>query len=445
MQAMTHDDRISKAKIALYRLFPFFSYLVENMSIYSDKDKVPTMGVNDKSECFYNPKFVEKLNNDELMGCLCHEVLHLAYNHPERGRHRQIMVGNIPLWNIAIDLVANNVLVANNIKLPEEGLIPSGDSYTFFGCKINNISEKSGEDIYEELKKHFQQMMKQQQKGKGQGSGQGSGKGKGDKNSIPITVPEEEKTGFDEHDFTGGKEGEGSGSSNDKGELKEGQGSSKASEKKEEKDWSKITATAYNFAKQRGTEPAGMGREFQVYNKSYINWRSYLRREIGKRVPKDYCWSKPSKKYISQDIYLPHIKGDSVKVLFSIDTSGSISNEELSKFVSEILAVARSFSDIEFRVLTHDAEVHDDYYIANGNINKIKSMNLHGGGGSDLICVHEYLKKKGYNKIHDLMFSFTDAYLSYPDKPTIDNIFILAGNSDRTQVPKWAKGIIELR
>ena len=450
MQALTHDDRISKAKIFLYKLFPFFSYLVENMSIYSDKDKVPTMGVNAKSECFYNPKFVEKLSNDELMGTLCHEVLHLAYNHPRRGEHRRIMVGNISLWNIAIDLIVNNTLVANNIKLPEEGLIPVNNSYTFFGCDIENISEKSGEDIYEELKKHFQQMMKQQkQKGKGQGKGQGSGEGKGeqgegDKNVIPITIPEDEKTGFDEHDFEDGEGSSGKeGKESEKG-MKDGEGSN-SSDKKEEKDWNKITATAFNFAKQRGTEPAGMGREFKVYNKSYINWRAYLRKEIGKRIPKDYCWSKPSKKYLSQNIYLPHVKGDSVKVLFSIDTSGSISNEELSKFVTEILAVARSFSDIEFRVITHDAEVHDDYYIANGNINKIKAMNLHGGGGTDHNPLYDFIKQKGYNKVNDLLFSFTDGYSSYPVKPCIDSIFILAGNYDRSAVPSWSRGIVELK
>jgi predicted metal-dependent peptidase len=455
MQAISHEDRISKAKIALYRTFPFFSFLVENMSISADKDKVPTMGVNNLSQCFYNPDFLKTLSNDEVMGVLCHEVMHLAYNHPERGQHRRIMVGNISLWNIAIDLVVNQVLVVNNIKLPDKGLIPSNNGYEFAGYQIDDISEKSGEDIYEELKKYFQQMSKQKQKGQGgKGKGQGNSDGKGNQKGqggITVTVPEDEKTGFDEHSFEEkgeGQEGEGSSSGNgkEKGELKEGKGSgSIPSDKKEEKDWSKITATAYNYAKQRGTEPAGMGREFQVYNKSYINWRAYLRKEISKRVPKDYCWSKPSKKYLSQNIYLPHVKGESVKVLFSIDTSGSISGEELSKFVTEILAVARSFSDIEFRVLTHDAEVHDDYYIANGNVNKIKAMNLHGGGGTDHNPLYNFIKNKGYNKVNDILFSFTDGYSSYPDRPNIDTIFILAGQYDKSAIPKWNKGIVELR
>ena len=388
MQSLTHEDRISKAKIALYRLFPFFSYLVENMSIYCDKEKVPTMGVNNKSECYYNPDFISKLSNEVLMGVLCHEVLHLAYNHPDRGQHRRIMVGNISLWNIAIDIIVNNVLVANSIKLPEEGLIPSNNEYTFAGYTIQEISEKSGEDIYEELKKHFQQMSKQPQKGKGgkekeEGGQGGKGKGKGNGNSITVSIPEDEKTGFDEHSFEEGEGQDGEGSSSGKGKEKleegqDGKGSSGKGEKKEEKDWSKITATAYNYAKQRGTEPAGMGREFEVYNKSYINWRAYLRKEIGKRVPKNYCWSRPSKKYISQDIYLPHIQGDSVKVLFSIDTSGSISGEELSKFVTEILAVARSFSDIEFRPVVRKIRMRSCFsYVRRFSPPKITSIMNH--------------------------------------------------------------------
>ncbi len=210
-------------------------------------------------------------------------------------------------------------------------------------------------------------------------------------------------------------------------------------------DWSKIIREAYNYAKQRGTVPAGLEREYDELGRPKINWRAILRKEVSNAIPTDFTWARPNRKYIWMDIYVPAIQRENIKVLVSVDTSGSISNEELSIFMREVVGIAKSFDSVEFRIITHDSEVQDDILVKNGNIAKLKKIKIHGGGGTDHRPVYEYIEKKRYTKNAKLLISFTDGYSAYPEKPCIPTIFILAGDhKPKHEMPKWAKRVIEL-
>ena len=116
MAVLTTADLISKAKYQLFRGFPFFSYLVDNLTIKEMKE-IPTMGVDGKGNVYYNNDFVQKIcpNNDikTLIGVLTHEALHLVFEHPKRGKGRKEMVGNVSLYNIAGDIYINNIILLN--------------------------------------------------------------------------------------------------------------------------------------------------------------------------------------------------------------------------------------------------------------------------------------------------------------------------------------------
>ncbi|HRZ18701.1 MAG TPA: VWA-like domain-containing protein [Methanofastidiosum sp.] len=432
---LSAEDKISRAKIKLWANHPFFSTLVEYLQTKEDT-KIETIGVDRYAHCPYNPEFIKTLSDDEMIGVLCHEVMHLAYKHPDRGKGRGIQIGPMNLWNIAIDIVVNYIVLKNGLALPKCGLIPDledNGSIDIGGCEITDIENQSAEEIYETLKQHFKDMAKKnsgsngkgkEQKDQNKGQGQGKGTGKNDGQGL----------GFDEHDF---KEKE--------GEEKEGLGDKDSENLPKERDWDSIIQIAHNVAKQRGKLPSGMGREFQVYNRNTINWRAILAKEISKMIPKEFTWSRPSKKLLPYDIYYPSTTGEKVLVLISIDTSGSITDKELSAFVSEIVSLARSFDGVDVRVITHDAAVHDDLMVKNGNVQKIKEIKIHGGGGTSHVPLYDHIEKNKYNKQHSLLISMTDGYSAYPDKPCIKSMFILAGYYSVPSIPKWNVGIIEMR
>ena len=438
---VTAASLIARAKYQLYDKFPFFSYMVEHLRISEDL-QCPTAYVTNNGLMGYNPKYIEEIskgkNNNEknfVTSILAHEVLHLALLHHKRMGKRDLILqsedgSQVSLWNLAIDIIVNNIINMNStadLPLHEDWICPKDNSITMFGVTINDIDAKSAEEIYDLLIPGVEKTCK---KGKGKGKGKSSGSSKGE-GEPEYSMPSNASKGQDEHKFKEPKEnGEGEGSAE------------KIGEQGEEKDWTAIMEQAFNHAKQKGKAPLGMGRDYKISGKSKVNWRFIIHKEIGKRMPVDYSWNKPSRRGIGIGCYLPSTVKEGTTILFSIDTSGSISEKELSDYMTEIFTVVRSFK-ADIHVITHDSAVHNDHRVE-GNENKLRQIAINGGGGTSHIPLYDYISKKRYDRSHTLLISFTDGESDYPSRPCIDTIFILPKNHRvRSMMPKWGK-VIEM-
>lgn len=476
---LTVRDRISKAKIRLNKEFPFFSYMVESLQLIESKN-VETIGIDVKGRCYYNPDFIAKLTDEEIVGVLCHEVHHPALRHFQRQGHRTILVNGGSLWNVAIDIADNYLLQQNNLTIPSCGIIPNKTSVDVFGITVQNIDKKSSEEMYEEilagLEKNGAKRVKprrggensgqQGQEGAGGQSGENEpgtdkkkGKGKGSEKSADqkdddYTTEHGKAKSFDEHiqltedeKADAGKEGkegaekEGKGKGKDGDQSADSAGAGDSEGDSPDVDWQKIVAEAFNHAKMIGKAPAGFDRYFEELHSAKVNWRALLRKTIASFIPYDFTYRRPNKKYISQDIYMPTTYGETIRVLCSIDTSGSISQKDLTDYLSEMIGISKTFSNVEFRVLTHDTEVHDNIPIYNGHVNKIKQLKIHGGGGTSHVPLYEYIEKNKRQWNTTLLVSFTDGYSCYPERrPKIETIFVLSGgHCPKEQMPTWGK------
>lgn len=406
-------ERISQAKFGLFKKYPMYSYLVDHLRLHVTED-VETMAVNERGDLYVNPDFCMSLPHAQVMGVLAHETLHVALYQIPRGRGRV----HLP-WNFAIDIAVNYILQVDGMELPSTALLTdlNSDSISLGDLTIQNVSKKSAEEIYEEFKVDAQ---KNGGKGKGKGRGE-AGEGKG----------------FDEHvdadseDAGDGKDGKG----NKENGIKEGAG---------KKDWSKVLAEAEAYAKQMGKESLGMKRELYEIRRSKINWRSIIRKVVSSAIPYDLTFSRPHKSYLAFGMYLPTSYGEKASVLVSVDTSGSIGHKELSDFMSEVVAIARSYPQVDFRILTHDVDVHDDYKVVNSTVAKLQTLELHGGGGTSHKPLYEYISKHKCKQHSKLLLSLTDGYSDFPEhRPNINTLFVLAGNHVPTdQMPKWANSIV---
>ena len=478
----TPEEKLMRGRIQLNRQYPFFGYLVAYMKFRDLQEKpfgqyIPTLAVTSGTTIMYQPSYIESItDNDAVLGVLAHEVMHLALKHNERQGARTIMLRyNTPLpdgtevstyvslYNIAADIVINNLLVKNNLKLPEGGLIPNNDSYTFLGVEIKDISDKSAEEIYDILAKGIEEKCKQNKNNKGKGKGEGQSievsglspdkDSQGDKSSSsekPTVVYDAPKgTPKPSDDHLWDEKGEQKNKSNSGDE--EGDGDPSKSNGEDENDfgkidWDKIVAEAKEHAVRRGNVPAGMEREFQVVKTKRLNLDAFLRRTIGQFVPMDYSWRRPNKNMIYHDCYMPSTYGEKIKILFSIDTSGSVTQEDLTKYMSIISDITKSHDvSVEFRLLTHDADVHDDYHMYNGNMDKIKQIKIHGGGGTNHIPLFDYIFQKKYHRDTKLLISFTDGYSCYPEKVPrgFHVVFVLAGrHCPEKDMPDWATTVV---
>lgn len=409
-QKLTVEERITRAKIQMYQRSPFFSYILLHLKP-QESDKVPSMGVNPKGDLLWNRKWIETLDDEEIIGVLAHETMHMALQHLDRGKGK-----NREVFNVATDLVVNGMLKRNNFKLPTSGVIPDyNDSFEIFNQTIKKISEKSAEQVYDEIYPLFPKIktimtiLSGSEKGNKKSGG---GKNKDKNSSSGMSQAEikegiEKLKGFDKHVY--GENGE-----------------TEKEAHKRKQDWKKIVAEATQLAKQQGKLPAGIERHIEELLDSKVDWRTQLYKYVVAQIIHDYSWRMPGKRTASLGVYMPTTLRESVHIVVSIDTSGSISNADLKNFLSELLSIGTSFPNIKMDIIICDAEVHETYELTKDNVEDIVNLKMSGGGGTSHIPIYDHV----VDNIHDakVLINFTDGYTSFPKNPEelpFDSLWVL--------------------
>ena len=402
-EPLTPLQKLTKARVQLQERKPFFSYLAMHLKFIENSKITDSMCINKKGELKYNPEYVRKLNEEEVIGGITHEVMHCALQHLVRKGHRLHR-----LFNISSDIVTNNLLVNDNVTLPKNSLIPIRNEYVYEGCELKNLHEKTSEEVYDELYRHL------------------SKKYKGARKEIEKFLEESKNKGFDDHEYgSNGDDDDKSGSGN--GNRIDGNGKSGNTPLDDEVDWGKLLVNAYAYAKSKGDVPLGMDRVIGKIQESFIDWKGLLYRYITSHIPVDYTYARPHKKSYSLGFYNPAIVKEDIDVYLAIDTSGSISPPELEEFLGEIVGIVNSFKSVNLSVIVCDCAIQGVYDIKHASkkdvIDKIK---LEGGGGTSHIPVFDWLKE---NKPQaKLLIAFTDGYTDFPDDPHINTLWVLAGS-----------------
>lgn len=406
-------ERISRARIQLQKQNSFWAYLSlflkfkECKKGYMEQD---TMGIDTRGNVYYVKEFIDKLSDDELIGLITHEINHLVFLTQLRQGNRD-PTG----WNIASDLTINTILKNNNFKLPEGGVIPNSNNELNIGSKIiKDCNKKIAEEIYDELPKV---------KMKGVVFVVGNGKNKGKELGKAIDVHLEGK----------GKGGKG----------KDGKGLSPKEAKALEKEWKRRVQEAITVSKMKGDIPVGLERLCEKLHKEQIDWKSLLQNFITNQIPYDYSYNYPSKKSVSCGVYMPSILKEKIEIALMIDLSGSIGQKEYADFISEIIGICKAYQErISMRIFSHDVDCYDNGVIENGNIDKIKKMQLKGGGGTSFEIPLKYLKDNNINP--KCLIWLTDGYGDSVGKPNFPILWILTKDGS-DELLKDSGQVIKLR
>jgi predicted metal-dependent peptidase len=123
------------------------------------------------------------------------------------------------------------------------------------------------------------------------------------------------------------------------------------------------------------------------------------------------------------DMYLPgNVGPETPKIVYAIDTSGSMSEKDLSQAISELEDIRKRFR-AKVYFMDCDAQVHGSRWIQ-----PYEALpKLAGGGGTDFIPVFDHLVA---NRIKpDYCVFFTDGYGSFPDsKPPFDTLWVMTSD-----------------
>ena len=344
---------------------------------------MPTCGV-DGHNLYVNPEWVKKLNDDERIGLLAHEVMHVALGHiwPWRRQWREKKK-----WNSAGDYVINAILRKEGFTLPKNGLHdPQYDNMSAEAVydKLAEDEKKNGkspEPTWEDL---LEGMV-------------GEGGGQGDKE---------------------GKDGKSGSSKMSKDEMK-----------KMEQEWKERLIEAVHIAKMKGKVPAGMERLVDDVVSPKVPWYALLDQYVNEIMRDDYNELIHDRRYVQYGIYLPDMYSEGCDVCIGVDTSGSIGPEEIKLFVSESIGILRSRNVRSVRIMACDAEIHLDVTL---NAWDPIPNEFPGGGGTDFRPVFNRLSEEG--KRPAVLIYLTDTFGDFPEeKPNYPVIW--AGMTDDPKLP----------
>lgn len=381
-------DKLIFARLHLFTHHPFFA----NLAMYLKpviNNVVPTAAVDAKGNLYLNEEFIRSLNHEAMVFVVVHEVMHLV----TMTHDRLPSGGNMPLFNIASDIVINKAIVDANIPLPNPDMIkPLHSKY------IKEFAKYDGwftEPVYYDLLKEVEKMP------------QGSG---GDGEGCP----------------TGGSTGDKDKDGEFKGYWWDGSGGSTAEERVTEEQkaqWKQRAASAAAAAKAAGKFPGSIEAFVTTLLKPKNDWRKYLRNVSASYLKGNWTWKQISRRTSGQ-IRTPGREKTLPTAVCYIDTSGSINDKELTRFLSEVAEIIK-LGGGKCRLLLGDAEI---YYDGDVSLHDIATKLPVQRGGTDFKVVFEKIKE---HKTRPAIFiGFSDLCGPFPaEKPPFKVIWCVPESS----------------
>jgi len=403
-------EMITKARVQMLSKQPFWGQVCMHLTFkeVDVPDNYPfIMGVNRFGRVYYNPKKVLELSLEELKAVICHEVMHCGLEHLERRNGR-----NKEKWNIAADICVN-YYVAQSFRLPPNAV------------RNDSLAEgKCVEEIYDLLPEPQRCPGYPNMCSKCKAGGNYGGYGE-------YYCPH-----FDEHVEKGDEKDkpDDSGRSGKKGksskDIKKG-----IRNHADMPNWRKIFRDAYEYAKTIGKEPLGMERLFDEFFEPQLNWSELLARFVSQIVPHDFTYTRPHKKSIVAGYYMPSLKKQFVDVIVAVDTSGSISQQELVEFMSEVRGIFQQFQAVRVTIMSCDTKVYNPQTVTSEI--QLKGYRPYGGGGTDFRPVFKYIREHIDNP--RILIFFTDLYGVFPSVEEVPAdlavIWVASSNARKEDAP----------
>lgn len=341
-------------------------------------DQVPTAATDGKN-ILANPDFMFKLGLQERVFVLCHEVIHNMYGDVDL-LHRCMTTRTVPMHDgttmpfnekvmqHSMDFRINALLADSRIgKLPEGGLLDP---------------EMAGpnDSVLDVYKKRYEQ---EEQNG---------------------TLNDPGTGGFDLVMSPG---------------TSTGQTPQQAQQNPQQWAVEAAVAKTLEQMKAQGNMAGALQRLFKEILEPEIPWQDHIRTVIARKSGSNtYNWRKPDRRFIVRDLYMPGRSGFGAGwVCCWGDTSGSISVNDLERYIGELSGIIEDVKPRRLTVLWCDTTVHGVSELEDaGDLVGLQREGVpgKGGGGTSVIPVLDWIQENGY-EAPDMFIGFTDLYVTLPD------------------------------
>ncbi len=331
---MTSLDAITKARAKLILQHPFFGCLALFLTPEMEQG-LDTMAT-DGTRLFFDPTWPATLSEQELMGVLAHEVMHVALEHTLRRGDRDQRH-----WDEACDYAINAELIEAGFQLPKD---------RFYRKEFAGLTAES---IYNQLADERQKNQPDQPQSQG-----GSQKDPGGCGAVRDAAPAHDKAGMEAI----------------RADIQ-----------------AKVRQAAMLARKAAGGDLGeGVERLIKEITQPRIDWRDILHQFINDRVEQDYSWQRPNRRYMQHGIIVPDLVANGIShVVVAVDTSGSIDQRALTAFTSEISEACENGALSRLTVVHADTQVQKVEEFLGGDPVAISPV---GGGGTEFARTFEWIE-----------------------------------------------------
>ena len=352
------ENKISQAKAKLLVDYPYFGTLASKVELV----------LNDNLESFksdgkvleYREEYLRDLELNELAFIFANAAMHKSLAHENRKNNRSGW-----LWQMATDMAINDMLVENGLE------IPYGAQYRV------RFKGMYAEEIYAELKSD---MIREEENLEYEGD------------DADDVEPSDEKKKQDKPQT--------------KEELQE--------EILKEQLAAEEAITLLESELKKGEAPSFIDRFFKLNFLGKIDWRDELKSALDRYFKDDYLLIPANKKFLSQGIYLPSTTSQTFRLVIAVDSSGSVDEELLSEFLSEVNFLMSLVSHYRIELIVCDEKIHSHMTFYSG---ETLNVEIKGGSGTNFRPVFEFIESE-FDDVKLLLY-FTDLEGKFPfEKPS---------------------------
>ena len=388
----------------------YYGYFLMNMIFNVDfkTDTIAGIRLNTNPPVFVsNPLNLCRFKLKEIIYIVCHEIEHIVLNHP--AEMEKANPGKIPelyeKFNLAADAAVNDRLdeERNSFIRRPDGAITS----TYLGEKfdIPNIRHLENYLYYYNLIKD-EETEKEDNGANSMLSNIGGHPFEDPKDDSGYTVSDQTKD-IEDHIWDDG---------DDAFEM----------EDLVKEFVNQVYSTMNEEA--RGLMPSGFIEQIELINKGKtLSWKQILKKYVGTVVAgKRKTKTRLNRRQPERFDISGKVDEKVIKIVVAIDTSGSMSNDEIANIFNEIFAILATRKH-EITVIECDAVVQKVYKVKKRSDVQNK---VEGRGGTSFIPVIEYINNNKYFR-DALLIYFTDGCGddSIPKPLTYRNIWVLTNGS----------------
>jgi predicted metal-dependent peptidase len=427
---------------------PFFGMYLLGVNKYEIDHSIPLAAVGMEG---YNFKLLLRkdaylsIPEPQQVGVLKHEILHISLGH--LGPYYRAKCPDHKIFNIAADLEINQYIPRD--ELPQDGMFL--DTFPDY-----NLPEKAGTVAYYDILKQKIEDLKGEYPDEfygdpcpGNGPDQGpknpgdSPDGGQDEQEGSSPAPSGDKDGNSESQSGKGlsqsdrtlmdmyKDGDPSHGNWNNPDLEPGESETGYWEAVDEIRRQQVRRAYQEAQRSTGGKARGYipGNLVEVIDKllekkdPVVNWRGYFRRFVA--ASQNVKVNKTKRKESNRFIGMPGLKfNPKHEILVAVDTSGSVSTDELVNFYTELNFIHRA--GVKITVAQCDAGISDVQ-----KFNPKNQVNIHGRGGTDFDPPLEYINKN--KSKYTCLVYFTDGACCPPSIKTTKPILWVITRGEREQ------------